>query len=309
MAEHLPGRRPVAGAAAVLVAVSVWGAVAVVARLVDQIDGLVLGFHRLWIGALVTLVVFYGTGRRLSRAALWMSAPGGIAFAADIVLFYSALKHTTVANATVVGALQPALVLLVAGRLFGESVTPRIVAWSGAAIAGVAIVVYGSSGAPVWSPAGDLLAVGSLLAWTGYFVASKRVRPQLPPFDYLTAMLVVASLVVAPVALLSGQRLDPGGAGEWWWIVLLAVGSGGFGHLLLNWAHEHVDLSVMSLLTLAVPVVAVISAAIFLDESIGWVQALGMAVVVVALGAVTLQTTRVEPAPPTDRAGSTATAS
>src|SRR5687768_13131774 len=120
MPDPVLDRRPVAGTVAVLVAVTVWGGVAVVARLVEDVDGVVLGFHRLWVGALVTLVVLYATGRRLTWMVLRRSLPGGLAFALDIALFFSALKHTTVANATVVGALQPALVLLVAGRLFGE---------------------------------------------------------------------------------------------------------------------------------------------------------------------------------------------
>ncbi len=292
MDQPAPVRRPVEGTLAVLAAVSVWGGVVIVARYVDAVDGLVLGFHRLWIGAVATVVVLYGTGRRLSARSLRLSLAGGLAFGADIVLFFSALKHTTIANATVVGALQPALVLLVAGRMFGEVITARIVTWSGVAIAGVVVVVYGSSDAPVWSLTGDLLAVAALFSWTAYFVASKRVRRQIAPFEYLTAMLVVATLAVAPIALLSGQQLDPGGAGDWGWIAGLAIGSGGIGHLLINWAHEHVDLSVMSLLTLAVPVVAVVSAAIFLDEPIGWIQAVGMAVVIAALGVVVRQTTR-----------------
>jgi drug/metabolite transporter (DMT)-like permease len=277
---------------AVLFAVSVWGGMAVVIRLLDQVDGLVLGFHRLWIGAVATVAVFYATGRRLTMRGLKLSAMGGLAFGSDVVLFYSAVKHTTVANATVVGALQPALVLLVAGRMFGEPVTASIITWSAVAIAGVVIVVYGSSGAPVWSISGDLLAVAALLAWTLYFVASKRVSGKLPSFDYLTGMLIVAAAVVTPVALLSGQPLDPGGTGEWAWLAVLAIGSGGVGHLLINWAHAHIDLSVMSLLTLAVPVVAVISAAIFVDEPIEWVQLFGMAVVLAALGVVVLRTAR-----------------
>src|SRR3954452_12724217 len=101
MPPPVPERRPVAGTIAVLVAVSVWGAVAVVIRFVDHVDGLVLAFHRLWIGALATLAVFYATGRRLKWRSLWLAAPGGIAFVTDIVLYFSALKRTTVANATV----------------------------------------------------------------------------------------------------------------------------------------------------------------------------------------------------------------
>ena len=281
-----------------LVAVSIWGGMAVVIRLVDELDGLVLGFHRLWIGTVATVGVYYATGRRLSWRALRLALPGGLAFGLDIVLFFSALKHTTVANATVVGALQPLLIFLVADRMFGEAVGRRLVGWAIAAIAGVAVVVYGSAGVPVWSVGGDLLAVAALLAWTVYFVASKRVRDDLQPLEYLSAMLLIATAAVAPLALLAGGRLDPGGADEWAWIALLAIGSGGVGHLLLNWAHSHVELAVMSLLTLAVPVVAVVSAAMFLDEPLGWVQAAGMAVVLVALGFVAVQTAR--PVPTTE---------
>src|SRR4051812_44277661 len=109
MTEPTSGRRPVAGTVAVLFAVSVWGSVAVVIRFVDHIDGLVLAFHRLGIGALAPVLVFYAPGRRLPRSSFKFAWPAGVAFTADIVLYFSALKHTTVANATVVGALQPAL--------------------------------------------------------------------------------------------------------------------------------------------------------------------------------------------------------
>jgi len=302
VALERPAKRPVAGAGAVLFAVVVWGGVAVVAKLVDDIDGLVLGFHRLWIASAVTTAVFAATGGRLSWRLLRLSLWGGIAFGLDIVLFFSALKHTTVANATVIGALQPALVLLIAGRLFGERITAAIVTWSMIAIGGVIVVMYGSSGTPVWSLTGDLLAFGALLAWTGYFVASKQVRRQLKSFEYLTGMVIVATVAVAPIALLSGQRLEPGGLDGWAWITLLAVGSGGFGHLLINWAHDHIDLSVMSLLTLAVPVVAVISAAIFLDEEIVFTQVAGMAIVVLALGVVVLRSTSPETLVPEEAA-------
>jgi drug/metabolite transporter (DMT)-like permease len=285
-------RRPVLGAVGVLLAVSVWGGVAVVAKLVDGISGTVLGFHRLWIGTLVTLAVFTARGGRVSRSLLRDCAAGGVAFGLDIVLFFSALKHTTVANATVIGALQPALLLLVVGRLFGERVTVVIVAWTGVAIAGVAVVMYGSAGTPAWSPFGDLLAVGALFAWTGYFVASKQARRRRNALEYLTGLLIVATVVAAPVAIIFGGRFLPPKSTDWGYIAALAVGSGGIGHLLINWAHDHVDLSVMSIMTLAVPVVAVVSAAVFLDEPIVGTQVLGMAVVLLALGMVVVRTSR-----------------
>lgn len=283
-------KRPLAGSLAVLVAVSIWGGVAVVAKLVDDIDGIALGFHRLWIGAVATAIAFSLRGGRITPRLLWLCLPGGLAFALDIVFFFSALKDTTVANATVIGALQPALLLLVVGRLFGERVTASSVVLTLVAIAGVVVVMYGSSGTPVWSLRGDLLALGALFAWTWYFVASKQVRRLLSPFEFLTGMMIVATVAVAPLALLTDHRLEPGGAAGWAWITLLALGSGGIGHLLVSWAHDHIDLSVMSLLTLAVPIVAVVSAAIFLGESIVLLQVVGMTIVLVALAVVVLRT-------------------
>jgi drug/metabolite transporter (DMT)-like permease len=284
-----PVKRPLAGSLAVLAAVGVWGGVAVVARLVDEIDGLVLGMHRLWIGAVMTLLVFSIRGGRLSWRLMRLCLPGGLAFALDIAMFFSALKHTTVANATVIGALQPALLMLVVGRLFGERVTREAIVWTVVAIGGVGLVVFGSSGAPVWSPFGDLLATGALFAWTWYFVASRQARRDLSALEFLVGMTLVAAIALTPAAMLSGNRIDPGSVGDWAWIAVLAVGSGGLGHLLISWAHDHIDLSVMSLLTLAVPVVATLSAALFLDEPLVAVQLVGLAVVLGALGLVVLR--------------------
>jgi drug/metabolite transporter (DMT)-like permease len=279
-----------AGVAAVAAGVMVWGGVAVAAKWVEGVDGLVLGFHRLWVGALVTTVVFLASGRRLRVALLRDCLPGGIAFAADIALFFSALKLTTVANATVVGALQPALLLVVIGPLFGERVSRSYLVWTALAIGGVAVVMSASSTSAAWSLSGDVLAVAALLAWTGYFVASKQARVRLDTLEYLTGMTIVAALALAPVALLAGGSLVVPSAADWVVIVLLAVASGGVGHFLMNWAHPYVPLSHVSLLTLGVPVVSTVVAAVLLDEPLLPIQALGMLVVVVALAVVVTRT-------------------
>src|SRR4051812_50128194 len=98
------------------------------ARGID-LPGMTVVFYRLWIGALVTAIVLYLRNGRLSWRVLRYSAPGGIAFGVNISLFFSALKLTSVANATVISALQPALLFLVVGRMFGEKVEVSDAAW------------------------------------------------------------------------------------------------------------------------------------------------------------------------------------
>lgn len=273
-----------AGRAAAIVAVVSWGLGPVIVKDIE-LPGLALAFHRLWLGALLWLVVLHARGGRLSLRALRAAAPGGLAFGLDILLFFTAVKRTSVANASVIGALQPALVLIVVGPLFGERVRSKDVAWTVVALVGVAVVVLGSADTGRGSLAGDVLAVGALLAWTWYFVASKRARATLGAVEYQAAMSLVAVGLAAPVVLLSGEDLAVHHPTTWWWIALMVAGPGG-GHFLMNWAHAHAPLSLTSLLTLATPVVAAAGAALVLDEPItGW-QALGMVVVIASLASV-----------------------
>jgi drug/metabolite transporter (DMT)-like permease len=284
-------QRPLAGVLAATTGVVLWGGLVPLAKSAENINGIVLGFHRLWMGAAAVLLVFYLTGGRLSRATLRLSFWGGVLFGLDIIFFFSALKLTTVANATIVGALQPMLLLYVGARWFGEKVTASLVGLSFVAIAGAGLVAIGSAsgGNEDWSLLGDFCALLALLSWSGYFIASKRARESLSSLEYLAAFLLVATVLVLPVALVAPGPFDPGAEG-WWVVFVIAVLSGGVGHFLMNFAHPHIPLYLASLLTLAVPVMSTTVAFLFLDESVNALQVAGMAVVLLAVGMVVLRT-------------------
>ena len=110
-------------------------------------------------------------------------------------------------DVTIIAALQPALVLIVAGPLFGEHVTRREVLLTLVSVTGVAIVAKGSESTSAWSLAGDLLAAGSLFAWTAYFLVSKHARETVNALEYLTVVSIAAAVVVTPITLLSGHSL------------------------------------------------------------------------------------------------------
>lgn len=286
-------QRPLAGTLAAAIGVTLWGCLVPVAKAADDVNGIVLGFHRLWIGALGVLAVFYATGGRLTRRTLRTSLWGGLTFGLDIIFFFSAIKLTTVANATIVGALQPTVLMYVGARWFGEKVSGSLVGLTVIAIGGAAMVGIGSAsgGSDEWSLLGDLCALAALVSWSGYFIASKKARETLGSLEYLAAFLVVASILVLPVALLAPGPFDPGAEG---WVVVLVVAllSGGVGHFLMNWAHPHIPLYLASLLTLATPVMSTTVAALFLDEPVNAVQLVGMAIVLGAVGLVVLRSER-----------------
>ena len=220
----------------------------------------------------------------------------GLAFGAHQLLYISATQRTSIAVVTLVGALQPLLVAVLAPAVVRERVRPVVVGWCAVAVGGVALVVLADVGDPARSTAGDVLAVINLLAFTVYFLAAKRARQAAVPATTLTVtQYVVASAVVLPAFLLAGAPLpgDPrpaaadaavvAGAGVTvLLVVLLALGPGN-GHLLLNWAHARTSAALAALVLAAVPLLASVWAALLYDEPLGWVHLVGAVLVAVSI--------------------------
>lgn len=266
----------------VAAAVMSWGFGGVLVKLMS-ISGLSLAFYRLWFGFLVMLAVVAVARRPLTLDVMRRAAPAGVLFGINVVLFFSAVRLTTVASANLIGALQPAIVLLVAGPLFGERTSPRAVIWTAAAIAGVAIAIVGGSGSPAWNPAGDALAACAVVTFTGYFLISKHVRASAGTLEYMVGVQFFAALVVTPIALAAPGHLDTLNRLDWAYLAIIVLGTGVGAHILVNWAHRYVDVSVSSLLMLLVPVVAGLAAWTILDESLTAVQIAGSLLTLAAI--------------------------
>ena len=284
--------QPRLGLWAAVAAVTVWGASSVLIKGVEGLNGIGLACYRIWLGAVVVAVFYTASGGRITRQLLRASLWGGLAFTADLVLFFCAVQETSVANATIIGALQPLLVLAVANRLFGERARRAEIAWGAVAVGGTVLVVVGGDGGGANSLGGDMLAVGALVAWTLYFVATKSARQGLSAFAYLTGMSLVAAVAVVPLPFVFEGSLGATDAGGWVTIVFIALVNGLLGHFLMSYAHGHVSLLSVSLLTLAIPVISAAAAVVVIDESLTVLQVAGMAVVISALSTVTVLTSR-----------------
>lgn len=279
-----------AGVVAALVAVSAWGLAGVIAKHIDM-GGLAIGTYRFLTYGLLVSAFMAARGTpvtwRVVRASMW----GGLSLAADVALFFSAIKLTTIANTTVIGALQPVIVALIAHRVFGERIRGRDVVLGLVALAGVAVVVSGAAESADASVRGDLLAVGALFAWSGYFVFSKKTAGVITSHEYTVGAALWVGIVNAPIALLFGQSLAWPSTTNWLWLLTIAFGAGILGHAMMNWSIQQIPLWLGSTFTLFVPVVSAAAAWVFLDEPLTPVQIAAMAVVLTALaGVVTGQT-------------------
>ena len=278
------------GVAAVLAPVVGWSFANTIVKIV-HVQPVAFAFWRLWLATATMGVVLAITRRRVTWPILKASAPGGVLFALNLVFFFSAIRHTAIADVLVIGALQPALTVLVAGRMFGERVARGDFPWILASVAGVIAFVVGSRSTPAWSLAGDLFAVASLVVFTAYFFVSKRVRRQTGPVEFMVCVTVVAAIVITPIALISGQPLGGIRWQDWVWIAVFAV-SAQLGHLLLAWAHNHVDLTVATLLILAETPLSAVIALVVLGEPLTTIMIVTGLLTMTCLGVVVYRATR-----------------
>ena len=276
------------GLLAVCVAVSLWGYSAVAIKAISA-TGAVTAFYRLWfaIPILWAYILCTRDVRTLVRQENWVfgSLAGGLLFASHQLCFFTAVNFTTIANVTIIGALQPVLVLVVAARLFGEPASWGVVAASMVAIAGTSLVVWGSLDS-AQAGFGDLLALGNLFAFTGYFLVSKRVREGVGTADYVVGMTTVAGVFMGIACWVLGEDLGSPSRTDFMVMLSLALLPGTMGHVLTNWAHAHVSALRISIVLLAAPVVATASAALFLGEAVTGLQLAGFLVVLSSIAVV-----------------------
>jgi drug/metabolite transporter (DMT)-like permease len=279
------------GVGAVTFAVVAWALSNVIVKIAHG-SALELAFWRLWMGSVAMALLCAAARRRVSWSAIRSSAPAGVLFGVNLLLFFAALKRTNVADVLIIGALQPGLVLLVAGRMFGERVARKELLFFAGSIIGIVVFVLGSSETPSWSLQGDLLAVGALVVFTGYFLMSKRVRERTQVVEYMTIVTIVGALVVTPVVFVSsGAELGGLRVQDWLWLVLFLVAAQG-SHLLVAWAHRQVDATVSSLIMLGEIPITAASAYVFLGEPVTWLMAVGGAIALASLGLIVRRATR-----------------
>ena len=257
---------------------------------------LVTVFYRVWIAAALHWIVATAMRRRPDWALMRRTMLAGVAFGANIIVFFYALRHASVANVTLISSLQPVAVLLVAGPLFGERVTRWDIGWTAVALGGAVVAVLGSNSKRAGihtSIVGVLLSLGTLFTFTAYFLISKRVgqvqadHSAVHPITYMTGVLTTGALVITPVCLIAGEarQLADLSRSATLAIFLLIVVTGG-GHLFMTWTHRYVPVSVSTLVLLVQPVTAALVAWPINGQQVVAQQGVGAVIVLCAITAV-----------------------
>jgi drug/metabolite transporter (DMT)-like permease len=207
----------------------------------------------------------------------------GAFFVSGAATAFAALNMTRLLDVTLIGSLQPVLIIAFAVAFLGEHAGREHVVRAVLAVVGVVIVAVSASSSGSWSLAGDVVAVVSLVCNSGWFLYGRIMRTRFPidPFVFLLGTLSAAAVLVTPIALV--ENGGPGISRRGLLFAACTMMSGTTAHTLVVWAHRYVPTSVSSPFLLGEAPIVAVGAWICFGESVGLLAAIGSVLVVASL--------------------------
>jgi len=274
---------------AILFVIIVWGIGPTLSKLITA-PAVISVLYRFWL----SVPLLYLLARARGVAPTWQSMRpamvAGAAFGINLVFVFLTVNEGAVAVLSVFAALQPGIILIVAGRFMGEKATRWHIGWTLIGIVGTVIVV--AAGGDNFEVSGRAIAYAmvSQLFFTAYFLLTRRERSRhdIDSVQWMSGVVVFAALAVTPWAVLTSNGDDYRAlAGiDWLWLALIIVFTGGLGHIVMAWIHRYVEASRSSMYLLSMNIVAIVSAWFIHDEPLTTLQLLGGVVVFGAVAAV-----------------------
>ena len=259
------------GIGAGLIAVCLWGLAPVATRaLVSQVAPLPLLTMRQLLAASVLLPWAVPVMRHIRARDL----PRFVAAGLLVMIGYNlpvtvGLQWLPASSAGLLLATEPVWVLVISYVFLGERAGPRVLAGSGVALAGIAVI----AGPDAWSSASGMRAVGgaalvllATMAFGGYTIVLRPLSEKYGPVP-ATATSTVAGAVpyLALVGPFWPSRLSQP---AWAELLFLALGGTVAGMLLWNLAVVRGGSARISRLLYLEPVVSVLGAVVLLGERV-----------------------------------------
>lgn len=256
--------------------------------------GVTIAFWRMVLCTFVWWGILWVTEHRLLTVAdLKASLVPGIAFGLNITFFFTGVTKTTVASAEFTGALTPLVVVPLGAWFFHERLRLGALAFGLISLVGLALVLFFAPTTGEFSWGGLSWIGGALCLWATYLLTSRSLRQGRSVAVVMSHITPIAAVVAG----LLGVIVFPGQLSQVTWrsvvfIVILGVVTGTAAHGLMVFAQQSVPIGVISMLQVSQPAMAVLWSIVFLGSSVRSVQIVGMALVILGLVMVTIQTQR-----------------
>lgn len=256
--------------------------------------GVTVAFWRMCLCSLIWwAILWFSEHRWLRLDDLKASLVPGVAFGLNITAFFVGVTKTSVASAEFTGALTPLIVVPLGAYFFKERLRLGALAFGAISLAGLAIVLFNAPPNGEFSWTGIAWIGSALCLWATYLLTSRRLRQGRTVAVVMAHITPIAALVALPIGLIAFPgELTTFTVRSWVFIFILGILTGTLAHGLMVFAQKSVPIGVISMLQVSQPALAALWSVLLLDSTVRAIQILGMALVILGLIAVTVQTQR-----------------
>lgn len=188
----------------------IWGGTFIAGRLLaGSVPPLLAASLRFGIASLTLLAFLAATRTPLvrpsRRQALRLLLLGFFGIFGYNLCFFYGLQHVSAARASLIVALNPAMIALASFILLKEALPPVKLSGVALCLAGAGLVIVGKNGnalAGGW--AGDLLILGCVASWVVYSVGSRGLSRSLGPLQTVTWSILLGTAMLWAVTWAQG---------------------------------------------------------------------------------------------------------
>jgi len=180
----------------------------------------------------------------------------GLCFAGDLAVWHWSIHWTSIANATLLANFQPVFVTLGGWLLFKRRFRRLFLIGMAVALVGALLLVGESHNQSEQQFFGDLLGMLTAVFYASYFLSVSWLRERFTTPTILAYAVTVAALILAPIAIASGEPLSGYSTRGWLDVIGLAIVSQVLGQGLIIYALAHLPAHFSAVTLLLQPLVA-----------------------------------------------------
>ena len=222
---------------------------------------------------------------------------GLLGFVISQTLTAEALKYTTPVYFSLVAALTPIAVMLLAALFIKEEITTLKMVGVALGIGGALLMLFMSwTGGAGTSGSNDLLgiflAILSVLTWAVYLIITRKVSSKYSSVTQMKYVFLISTIVTVPIALATEpQQALYSSAWEWSGVLQMAfivLFATGLGYFLIPYAMKFLRATTVSIYTNIQPIVASLVAMAVGQDIFTWDKPLAAVMVLVGAYIVTM---------------------
>ncbi|MCC7007902.1 MAG: DMT family transporter [Acidobacteria bacterium] len=234
-------------------------------------------------GATTGLAAIFYTPHKVTaqdrRDLVWLGFSGHCLYQ---LFFVGGLARTTASNGALIFGTTPAVVALASAIMGHERV--GLVHWLGAALSAVGIYFVVGHGASLGSStlAGDLMIGAGVVCWAAYTIGGIRLMARHSPLFVTGVSMAIGTVPYALISLPDFADVQWGALSGAVWGALLFASLGAFCFCYLVWyaGVQRLGPSYTAMYSNAIPLVAMLVAAVWLGEPLTVLKIVGAALVV-----------------------------